>query len=80
MAAISHVFTISRIAEILGEDQDWLDEISIELEPEDGRLTVLGLGEEATTAFTRFGIDNLAELVKIYNADPDLLPRPKPRE
>ena len=33
-----------------------------------------------TTAFTRFGIGNLAELVQIYKADPDLLPRPKPRE
>jgi hypothetical protein len=54
-----------------------LDEIRIELDPEDGRLTVLGLGEEGTTAFTRFGIDNLAELVQIYKADPNLLPRRK---
>ena len=50
------------------------DEISIVLDPEDGRLGVLGLGEEATTAFTRFGIDNLAELVQIYKADPSLFP------
>jgi hypothetical protein len=35
MAAITHVFTISRVAEMLGED--WLDEICIELDPEDGR-------------------------------------------
>ena len=80
MAAISYVFTISRVAEMLGEDEEWLDEISIVLDPEDGRLGVLGLGEESTTAFTRFGIANLAELVQIYKADPDLLPRPKPRE
>jgi hypothetical protein len=66
MAAIVHVFTISRVAKMLGEDEDWLHEISIELDPEDGRLTVLGLGEEGTTAFTRFGIDNLAELIQIY--------------
>jgi hypothetical protein len=65
-----------RIATMLGEDEDWLYEISIELDPEDGRLTVLGLGEEGTTAFTRFGIDNLAELVQIYKANPNLLPRP----
>jgi hypothetical protein len=64
MAAIVHVFTISRVAKMLGEDEDWLHEISIELE--DGRLTVLGLGEEGTTAFTRFGIDYLAELIQIY--------------
>ena len=80
MAGISYVFAISRVAEMLGEDEEWLDEISIVLDPEDGRLGVLGIGEEATTAFTRFGIDNLAELVQIYKANPSLLPRPKPRE
>ncbi len=59
--------------------EEWLDEISIVLDPEDGRLGVLGLGK-TTTAFTRFGIDNLAELVQIYKANPSLLPRPKPHE
>ena len=29
MAGISHVFTISRVAEMLGENEDWLQEISI---------------------------------------------------
>ena len=53
MAGISHVFTISRVAEMLGENEDLLQEISIEMDPEDGRLTVLGPGEEAITAFTR---------------------------
>jgi len=79
MAGISYVFTISRVAEMLGEDEEWLDEISIQLE--DGRLRVLGLGDAATTAFSPFGVDNLAELVQIHKADPGLLPRrPKPRE
>ena len=50
------------------------------MDPEDGRLTVLGPGEEATTAFTDFGVDNLTELVRIYKADPDLLRRYPPRE
>jgi hypothetical protein len=36
MAGISYVFTISRVAEMLGEDEEWLDEISIQLDPEDG--------------------------------------------
>jgi hypothetical protein len=34
MAGISYVFTISRVAEMLGEDEEWLDEISIVLDPE----------------------------------------------
>jgi hypothetical protein len=80
MAGISFVLTISRVAEMLGEDQDLLQEISIEMDPEDGRLTVLGPGEEAITAFTDFGVDNLTELVKIYKANPDLLRRYTPRE
>ena len=35
MAAIASVFTIARVAELLGEDEDWLWEISIEMMPED---------------------------------------------
>ena len=65
MAGINYVFTISRVAEMLSEDEEWLDEISIVLDPEDGRLGVLGPSDESTTAFTRFGIENLAELVQI---------------
>jgi hypothetical protein len=57
MAGISYVFTITRVAQMLGEDADWLQDICDEMDPEDGRLTVLGPGEEAITAFTRLGID-----------------------
>ena len=80
MAGISYVFTITRVAEILGEDEDLLQEISIQMDPEDGRLTVLGPGEEAITAFTRHGVDNLTELVKMVKADADLLRRYLPTE
>ncbi|HEV3166898.1 MAG TPA: hypothetical protein VGZ22_22920 [Isosphaeraceae bacterium] len=80
MAGISQVFTISRVAEMLGEDEHLLQEISIDMDPEDGRLTVLGLGEEATTAFTPDGVDNLTALVKMVKADPDLLRRYTPSE
>ena len=59
---------------MLGEDEEWLDKITAVLDPEDGCLGVLGLGEDSTTAFTRFGIDNLAELVQIYKATPVCLP------
>jgi hypothetical protein len=48
---------------MLGEDEDWLHAISTELEPEDGRLAVYGLGDEYTPAFTEFGIENLRELI-----------------
>ena len=73
MAGISYVFTIARVAKMLGENEDWLHEICNEIYPEDGRLTVLCPDDEAITAFTCFGVDNLTELVEMYKADPDLL-------
>ena len=36
MAAPTHVLTISRVAEILDEDKDWLYELARKMEPEDG--------------------------------------------
>ena len=80
MAAPAFAFTISRAAEMLGEDEHLLLEISIEMDPEDGRLTVLGPGEEAITAFTRHGVDNLTELVNMVKANSDLLRRYTPTD
>ena len=50
------------------------------MDPEDGRLAFLGPGEEAITAFTRFGVDNLIEFVEMHKADPDLIRRSTPPE
>lgn len=75
MAAISHLFTLARVAQMLGEDEDWLSDISIEMEPEDGIISVYGLGEDCTPAFTDFGIENLTELIKMHKEDPSLLKR-----
>ena len=75
MAGIGHVFTIGRVAEMLGESEDWLQEISIEMDPEDGRLIVWGTDEQTITAFTELGVENLAQIVEIYKADPDLMTR-----
>src|ERR1035437_5767143 len=80
MAGISYVFTITRVANMIGQDEDWLHEDCTELDPEDGRLPVLGPGEEAITAFTRSGVDNLIELVEMHKATPNLLPRYMPPE
>ena len=63
MAAISAVFTIGYVANLLGEDEDWLFELSIGMEPEDGTLWVYGIGEDGVPAFTRDDIDNLRQIV-----------------
>ena len=75
MAATSAVFTIARVAAMLGEDEDWLSDVALEMDPEAGRLTIYGLNDEGTTGFTSDGIENLKELIEIYKADPDLMNR-----
>jgi hypothetical protein len=72
MAAISHVFTLARVAQMLEEDEDWLSDISIEMEPEDGIVAIYGLGENCTPAFTDFGIENLRQIIDIHreNSEP----------
>ncbi|MCC7038377.1 MAG: hypothetical protein IT560_13895 [Alphaproteobacteria bacterium] len=62
MAAISHVFTISHVAAILREDEDTLQALAESMEPEDGCLHIIGIGE-GVTAFTKDGIENLRELL-----------------
>lgn len=37
-------YTTGYVAKILGEDEDWLRELAIDMFPEDGRLRVYGLG------------------------------------
>ena len=59
VAAITTVFTIGHVARMLGEDEDWLQELPTDMEPEGGRLHVYGVGEDGVTAFTRFGIEYL---------------------
>ena len=63
LPAISHVFTIGHVAELLGEDEDWLYELSIDMFPEDGCLRVYGVGEDGVTAFTQDGIECLKQIV-----------------
>ena len=63
MAGIPFVFTIARVAEMLGEDEDWLHELSITMDPEDGHLWVLDVGEREVPAFTQYGIECLKEII-----------------
>jgi hypothetical protein len=67
VAAPSAVFTIARVARMLGEDQAWLQEIALTMEPEDGCLDVWDIDDNlAVTAFTTLGIEHLTLLVEIH--------------
>jgi len=63
MAAIAQVFTIGYVANLLGEDQDWLYDLSVDMFPEDGCLWVYGVGEDGVPAFTSDGIENLRQII-----------------
>jgi hypothetical protein len=63
LAAITAVFTINHVAKLLGEDEDWLHELSIDMFPEDGCLHVYGIGEDGVTAFTEYGIECLKQII-----------------
>jgi hypothetical protein len=73
VAAPSYVFTIARVARMLGEDEALLEDIASDMDPEDGCLSVMDLDDEvSTTAFTLFGIENLKEL--LADLKPDTAP------
>ena len=63
MAGLSFVFTIARVAEMLGEDEEWLREISINMDPEEGHLWVIGIGEDQCPAFTEYGVECLRQII-----------------
>jgi hypothetical protein len=65
----------NRVAEQLGEDEDWLRDVPSEMEIEDGVIWVYGVGEDGVLAFTDFGIESLIELIKMYKDNPTLLKR-----
>jgi len=73
-----HVKTISRVAMELGEDEDWLFEIAIEMEIEDGVIWVYDTSDDGQMAFTDFGIENLVDLIKIHKNNPSILAKRSP--
>jgi hypothetical protein len=63
MAAPSCVFTMARVALMLGEDEEWLHEFAEQLEPEDGCLWIYDIGERETLGLTERGVESLKELI-----------------
>jgi len=76
MPAISSVFTIRRVAKLLGEDEDWLHEIS-NVMPEDGACWIYDVDDDGILAFTPEGINNLRELIETHRENA-ARPAPQP--
>ena len=62
MAAPSFVYTIAYAAEVLGETEEWLEELAYQLNPEDGRLWIYDTENRAVLGFTERGMECLKEL------------------
>jgi hypothetical protein len=80
LAAISAVFTIGYVANLLGEDEDWLFDLAGDMFPEDGCLWVYGVGENGGLAFTRDGIECLQQIIADKRAAGRPPPQVKPTE
>jgi hypothetical protein len=78
VAAIAAVFTIGYVANILGEDEDWLHDLSVDMFPEDGCLRVYGVGEDGVTAFTEYGIECLRQIIADERAAENAPPEANP--
>lgn len=71
---ISHVYTIDYVAELLGEDVGFLHEVSGDMEPEDGVMSVVGPNEQSTTAFSDDGIESLRDYIREHRASTGAAP------
>ena len=71
---VHHVHTIARVAAMLGEDEDWLRDVAIEMDQEDGLIWVYGPGDESVMAFTELRHRNP------HRTDRDLQGRSRPSQ
>jgi hypothetical protein len=61
---VHRVTTIDRVAADLGESVDFLYDVALGLDTEDGVIWVYGQGDYQVMAFTDDGIDTLIEAIK----------------
>ena len=54
---------------MFGEDAVWLDDVSIDMDFEDGRLHLYGVDEDAVTGLTDFGNENLQQIIADLRAN-----------
>jgi hypothetical protein len=66
---VHSVRTLALVARDLGEDEDQLADLALDMEPEDGLVWVYDpQHEDGTMAFTEFGVENLLNLIDTYRS------------
>jgi hypothetical protein len=69
LSKVHSVRTLALVARELGRDEDWLADLALGMEPEDGLIWVYDPGhEDGTMAFTEFGVENLLNLIDIHRS------------
>ena len=63
---VDHVTTVERVAARLGESVDFIHDVALEMDTEDGVIRVYGIGEDGVLAFIDFGIETLVEFIEIH--------------
>jgi hypothetical protein len=63
MAAISHIITIRRVAQMLGRDEDLLWDLADYVKLEEGKIWIHDINEIDTLAFSQLGIETLREII-----------------
>jgi hypothetical protein len=63
MAAISHIITIRRVAQMLGRDEDLLWDLADYVKLEEGKIWIHDINEIDTLAFSQLGIETRREII-----------------
>ena len=63
------VMSLARVAQDLGESVELIDELSDQMDTEDGLIRVYGVDEHPVLAFSDDGIECLRELIANHRSD-----------
>jgi hypothetical protein len=63
---VDHVTTVERVAARLGESVDFIHDVALEMDTEDGVVWVYGVGDDGVLPFTNLGIETLVELIEVH--------------
>ncbi len=70
------VSTRTLVARQLDVDEDWLADVAIGMQPEDGLIRVHAPEDDSIMAFSEDGIDTIQDLIREHKAKGNFPPKP----